>query len=313
MELVRGRHNLRARHRGCAATIGNFDGVHLGHQAVIAQLAERARSLGVPSCVVTFEPHPREFFAPDRAPARLSRLRDKAAAIERLGVDRLLVLRCDAALTGQTPEAFIDSILLDGLGVRHLVVGDDFRFGRKRAGDFSTLAAAGAEHGFGVEAATTHVLDGERVSSTRVRSALAAGDLDGAARLLGGRYTMRGRVVHGEKLGRDLGFPTANIPLDGHPLPLTGVFAVLAWTVGGRPLPGVANLGWRPTVQGKRPLLEVHAFDFEGDLYGEHLTVELVERLRPEERFDSLDAMIERMHDDVRHARAALQRRNLAG
>ena len=311
MELVRGRHNLRARHRGCAATIGNFDGVHLGHQAVIAQLAERAQALGVPSCVITFEPHPREFFHPERAPARLSRLRDKVAAIERLGVDRLLVLRCDAALTQQTPGAFIDDLLVDGLGVRHLVVGDDFRFGRKRAGDFSTLASAGADHGFGVEAATTHVLDGARVSSTRVRTALAAGDLDGAARLLGGRYTMRGRVVHGEKLGRNLGFPTANIPLDGHPLPLTGVLAVLAWTAGGRALSGVANLGWRPTVQGRRPLLEVHAFDFEGDLYGEHLTVELLERLRPEERFDSLDAMIERMHDDVHRARAVLARRNL--
>ncbi len=309
MELIRGRHNLRPRHRGCVATIGNFDGVHLGHSAVIAQLTARARALGLPSCVVTFEPHPREFFDPGNAPARLSRLRDKAAAIAQLGVDRLLVLRCDARLTGLEPDAFIDSILVAGLGVAHLVVGDDFRFGRKRAGDFATLTAAGGQHGFSVEEAATHALDGERVSSTRVRDALAAGDLDGAARLLGGSYTMRGRVRHGEKLGRDLGYPTANIALDGYPLPLTGVLAVLASRAGGERLPGVANLGWRPTVAGRRPLLEVHALDFDGDLYGDHLAVELLEKLRPEERFDSLDALTERMHDDARRARASLAQR----
>ncbi|MFW5969744.1 MAG: bifunctional riboflavin kinase/FAD synthetase [Halofilum sp. (in: g-proteobacteria)] len=311
MELVRGRHNLRPRHRGCAVTIGNFDGVHLGHQAVIEQLMARARALGVPGCVVTFEPHPREFFDPAHAPARLSRLRDKLAAIDRLGVDRVLVLRCDRTLTDLSPEAFIDELLIAGLDVRHLVVGDDFRFGHRRAGDFSTLAVAGERHGFGVEAATTYVIGGERVSSTRVREALAAGDLDAAAELLGGRYTMRGRVVHGQKLGRDLGYPTANIPLDGYPLPLTGVIAVLACTADGRRLPGVANLGWRPTVAGTRPLLEVYAFDFSGDLYGQHLAVELVELLRPEEHFESLDILVERMHDDARRARAVLQRRGI--
>ncbi|WP_070990133.1 bifunctional riboflavin kinase/FAD synthetase [Halofilum ochraceum] len=311
MELVRGRHNLRPRHRGCAVTIGNFDGVHLGHQAVIEQLMARARALGVPGCVVTFEPHPREFFDPQRAPARLSRLRDKLAAIERLGVDRVLVLRCDRALTDLSPEAFIDDLLISGLDVRHLVIGDDFRFGHRRAGDFSTLAAAGERFGFGVEAAATYELDGARVSSTRVREALAAGDLDAAAQLLGGPYTMRGRVVHGQKLGRDLGYPTANIPLDGYPLPLTGVIAVLACTPDGRRLPGVANLGWRPTVAGTRPLLEVYAFDFSGDLYGQHLAVELVERLRPEEHFESLDQLIECMHDDARRAREILQQRGI--
>lgn len=306
MELVRGRHNLRPRHRGCAATVGNFDGVHLGHRALIGQLVERARALGVPACVVTFEPHPREFFAPERAPARLSRLRDKAAAIAALGADRLLVLRFDRALTAQEPEAFIDELLLAGLGARHVVVGDDFRFGRARRGDFALLAETGARRGFGVEQATSREVGGARVSSTRVRAALADGDLDEAARLLGGPYTMRGRVVHGDKLGRDLGYPTANIPLEGHPLPMTGVFAVLACDEHGRRLPGVANLGWRPTVAGKRPQLEVHAFDFDGDLYGAHLTVELHARLRPEERFDSLNLMVERMHEDARAARALL-------
>lgn len=309
MELVRGQHNLRPRHRGCVATIGNFDGLHLGHRAVIAQLTERAQALQAPACVVTFEPHPRELFDPANAPARLSRLRDKITGLQALGVERVLLLRCDHALTGLSPDAFIDSILCAGLGVRHLVVGDDFRFGRRRAGDFATLEAAGAARGFGVEAATTYALDGERVSSTRVRGALAGGDLDAAARLLGGPYTLRGRVRHGEALGRRLGYPTANIALDERPLPLTGVLAVVASTACGRRLPGVANLGRRPTVEGRLPLLEVHAFDFDGDLYGAHLAVELHERLRPEERFDSLEAMTERMHDDARRARASLARR----
>lgn len=303
MELVRGRHNLRSRHRGCALTIGNFDGTHLGHQAVIAQLRERAAELGVPACVVTFEPHPREFFDPERAPARLSRLRDKVDALAALGVDRVLVLRFDAALAALEPQAFIDELLIDQLGVRHVVVGDDFRFGRGRRGDRDLLAHAGRETGFGVEAAATCVLDGERVSSTRVRDALAAGDLDRAARLLGGPYTIRGRVIHGEKLGRDLGYPTANIALDRYRLPLTGVLAVVAWDASGRRLPGVANLGWRPTVGGTRPLLEVHVFDFDRDLYGSHLRVELHARLRAEERFDSVAAMTKRMHEDARQAR----------
>ena len=309
MELVRGRHNLRPRHRGSAVTVGNFDGVHLGHQAVLRQLAERARAVGEPSTVVTFEPHPREFFDPDNAPARLSRLRDKAAAIAALGVDRLLILRFDAELTRQEPEAFVDELLLEGLGARHVVVGDDFRFGRKRRGDFALLSQAGRQQGFGVEEAATYMLDGERVSSTRVRAALAQGDLDAATRLLGGPYTIRGRVIHGEKLGRDLGFPTANLALEGYRLPTTGIFAVVACDERGRRYPGVANLGWRPTVRGKRPLLEVHAFDFAGDLYGAHLTVELLARLRPEERFDSLDALVERMHVDARQAREYLAAR----
>lgn len=312
VELVRGRHNLRPRHRGCAVTIGNFDGVHLGHQAVIAQLGRRAAALGVPACVVTFEPHPRELLDPAHAPARLSRLRDKAAAIARLGSDRLVVLRFDRALAAQEPEAFIDDLLVAGLGARHVLVGDDFRFGHRRRGDFALLARAGDERGFGVEAAATHALDGERVSSTRVRHALAAGELDEAARLLGGPYTIRGRVIRGEALGRRLGYPTANIAVDRHALPLTGVFAVVACDGRGRRLPGVASLGWRPTVGGTRPLLEVHALDFDGDLYGAHLAVELLVHLRAEERFESLDALVERMHEDTRAARACLAARGQA-
>lgn len=312
MELIRGRHNLRPRHHGCAITIGNFDGVHLGHQAVIGQLVERARDLGVPACVVTFEPHPREYFTPDQAPARLSRLRDKAAALSALGVDRLLILRFDRHLVTQAPEAFVNELLCDGLGARHIVVGDDFRFGRRRAGDFALLEAMAAEHGYSLERATTHALDGDRVSSTRVRAALAAGDMNAAARLLGGPYTMRGRVVHGQKLGRELGYPTANLPLAGREIPVSGVFAVIAWHEDGRRLPGVASLGWRPTVEGKVPLLEVHAFDFSGDLYGAHLTVVLLERLRPEVRFDSLDELTTQMHRDADAARRVLAEQDAA-
>ncbi len=314
MELIRGRHNLRARHRGCAVTIGNFDGVHLGHRAVIEQVAARGRALGVPACVITFEAHPREYFNRDAAPPRLSRVRDKADAIAALGVERLLVLRFDRNLAEQEPETFVDRILVDGLGVQHVAVGDDFRFGRRRRGDIDLLHTLAPARGFDVEAAATHMVGGERVSSTRVRAALAAGDMATAAELLGGPYTVRGRVVHGDKLGRDLGYPTANIALDGFRLPTTGVFSVLACDASGRRLPGVANLGWRPTIQGERALLEVHAFDFDGDLYGAHLRVQLLERLRGEERFESLDALVERMHLDAEAARADLAARGaLAG
>lgn len=306
MELVRGRHNLRSRHRGCALTIGNFDGVHLGHQGVLRQLRARAAERALPSCVVTFEPHPREFFSPEQAPARLSRLRDKHEVLAALGVERLLLLRFDARLAGLEPQAFIDELLVAGLGAHHVVVGDDFRFGRGRRGDHAWLQRAGPGGGFTVEAATTCELDGERVSSTRVRRALADGDLEYAVRLLDGPYTIRGRVIRGEQLGRRLGYPTANIALDRYRLPLTGIFAVLAWDACGRRFPGVANLGWRPTVGGTRPLLEVHAFDFDGDLYGAHLRVQLLARLRPEQRFDSLAALTERMHEDARAARAVL-------
>lgn len=312
MELIRGRHNIQRRHHGCAATIGNFDGVHLGHQTLIAQLVERARGLALPACVVTFEPHPREFLVPEQAPARLSRLRDKVAALDALAVERMLVLRFDHRLVRQPPEAFVDDLLCAGLGVGHVVVGDDFRFGRRRSGDFAMLERMGAARGFGVERAATCELDGERVSSTRVREALAAGDMAAAERLLGGPYTMRGRVIHGRNLGRDLGYPTANIPLAGHRVPVTGVFAVVAWRADGRALPGVASLGWRPTVEGTVPLLEVHAFDFCGDLYGDHLTVALLERLRPEVRFDSLDELTAQMHRDADAARRALDERGPA-
>lgn len=304
MELIRGQHTIRPRHHGCVATIGNFDGVHLGHQAILRQVAGHAVALGLPTLVITFEPQPQEFFAPAAAPPRLTRLRDKLAALERAGVERVLCLRFDRRLASQSAESFIREVLVAGLGLRHLVVGDDFRFGQGRRGDFAMLEAAGREHGFQVERTHTHLLDGERVSSTRVREALAQGDLALAARLLGRPYAISGRVTHGDKLGRTIGFPTANIHLRRRPAPLAGVFVVRAHGLGVPPLPGMANVGRRPTVDGGSDRLEMHLFDYQGDLYGRHPRVEFLERLRPERRFESLAALGEQIRQDARAARA---------
>ncbi|HHQ41733.1 MAG TPA: bifunctional riboflavin kinase/FAD synthetase [Chromatiales bacterium] len=304
MELIRGLHNLRPRHRGCVATIGNFDGVHLGHQAVLGQLAEKAEQLGLPTTVVTFEPHPQEWFFPDRAPPRLTRLREKLTALRRYSVDRVLVLRFDARLAAMEAAAFVERILVDGLGVRHLVVGDDFRFGRNRAGDFAFLRAMGARHGFDVVAMHSFRIDGARVSSTRIREALAAGDMDTAEKLLGRPYRMCGRVAHGDRRGRDIGFPTANLHLHRRASPVLGVFAVEVFGVPGEPVPGVANVGVRPTVDGTRALLEVHLLDFEGDLYGRYVQVDFLHKLRDERRFASFEALRAQIRRDVEAARA---------
>lgn len=306
MQLIRGIHNLRPHHNGCVATIGNFDGVHLGHQAVLGQLAEKADELGLPLVVVTFEPQPQEYFCPDAAPPRLTRLREKLQALRRYAVDRVLVLRFDANFAGQAPQAFIDRVLVDGLGVRYLVIGDDFRFGKKRAGDFDMLCTAGRQHDFEVVNMHTFSLDSERVSSTRVRTALAEGDLNAAEKLLGRPYRMSGRVAHGDKLGRTIGFPTANIHLHRKATPLRGVFAVELYGIHGEPLPGVANLGTRPTAGGLRTLLEVHLFDFERDIYGAHVHVEFLQKLRDEQRFDSFDALKQQIQHDAAQARVFL-------
>ncbi|MEK7840961.1 MAG: bifunctional riboflavin kinase/FAD synthetase, partial [Pseudomonadota bacterium] len=223
MEVVRGLHNLRPRHRGCVATLGNFDGVHLGHQVVIGQLAEKAQELRLPTLAMIFEPQPLEYFRPPPVPARLTRLREKLMALRRYSVDRVLIVRFDQTFAAMTAEDFIAHVLVEKLGVRYLVVGDDFRFGRERRGDFAMLAAAGQRHGFPVVNVHTYAVDGERVSSTRVRDRLAAGDLAGAERLLGRPYRMSGRVAHGDKLGRRLGIPTANIHLHRRETPIRGV------------------------------------------------------------------------------------------
>ncbi|MGE5242157.1 MAG: bifunctional riboflavin kinase/FAD synthetase [Bacteroidota bacterium] len=304
MELIRGWHNLRPQHRGCVATIGNFDGVHLGHQAVIGQLAEKAQELGLPTQVILFEPQPQEFFHPDAAVPRLTRLREKLQALRRFSVDRVLCLRFDSRFAAMEPEEFIRRILIDGLGVRYLVVGDDFRFGHKRRGDFDMLAAAGAKHGFQVVNMHTVTIDAERVSSTRIRATLAAGDLATAEKLLGRPYRMCGRVAHGDKLGRTLGFPTANIHLHRKATPITGIFAVEVFGLRIEPVPGAANVGTRPTVGGTRTLLEVHLLDFHEDIYGEQVQVNFLRKFRDEKRFDSLDELRRWITRDVEDVRA---------
>jgi riboflavin kinase/FMN adenylyltransferase len=306
MELIRGIHNLRECHRGCVATIGNYDGVHRGHQHMIAAVRAKATELGVPAVVVTFEPTPREFFEGPAAPSRLTRLREKLEALALYGVDRVVVLRFDRRMQGMGADEFVDRLLVRGLGVRHMVVGHDFHFARRREGNIETLRAAGATHGFTVEEVDQFLLEGERVSSSLVREALNQGDLDRATRLLGRPYRMAGRVRLGKKLGRTLGFPTANLALQRKVVPLWGIFAVRVSGAGLVDHPAVSSLGTRPTVNGTDPLLEVHLFDFDGSLYGQYLDVDFVARLRDEHKFESLDALVEQMHRDAAAARTVL-------
>jgi riboflavin kinase/FMN adenylyltransferase len=306
MELIRGIHNLRERHRGCVATIGNYDGVHRGHQHMIAALRAKATELGVPAVVVTFEPTPREFFEGPSAPSRLTRLREKLEALALYGVDRVVALRFDRRMQGMGAADFVERLLVRGLGVRHMVVGHDFHFARRREGTIETLRAAGVAHGFTVEEVGQCLLDGERVSSSLVREALNRGDLARAMSLLGRPYRMAGRVRLGRKLGRQLGFPTANLALQRKVVPLWGIFAVRASGAGLVDHPAVASLGTRPTVNGTDPLLEVHLFDFDGSLYGQYLDVDFVARLRDEQKFESLEALVAQMHRDAAAARAVL-------
>ena len=303
MEIIRGFYNLRPRHRGCVATIGNFDGVHLGHQAVLGQLAERAGEMNLPTAVVTFEPQPREFFTHGATPPRLTRFREKVQALRRFSVERVVCLRFNQALATLPAAEFIQRLLVDGLAVRYLVVGDDFHFGKGRGGDFGMLQEAGARHGFQVAAMHSFSIDGERVSSTRIRTALAAGDFKGAEKLLGRPYRMFGRVAHGDRRGRLLGFPTANIHLHRKSSPLNGVYAVEVFGLKREPLAGVANVGTRPTVGGLRSQLEVHLLDFSDNIYGRYLHVDFLHKLRDERRFESLDALKSQISEDAREAR----------
>lgn len=303
MRVIRGLHNLREEHRGCVATIGNFDGVHRGHQAILDQCREQAAVLGLPVTVVVFEPQPREFFAGDQAPPRLTRLREKVRLLVEAGVERILCLPFNDALRSLTAEEFIDRVLIDGLGVRHLVVGDDFRFGCDRRGDFHLLTEVGERRGFSVEHTRTFTLDDERVSSSRVRTLLASGNFTGAARMLGRPYRLGGRVVPDQQLGRTIGVPTANLPQPPRPLALQGVYAVVGELPDGRRLRGVGNIGWRPTLGSQRPVLEVHLFDFDGDLYGQRLTVFPCAKLRGEVKFADFDALKHQIGTDLQRAR----------
>lgn len=295
---------LSPRRQRHALTVGNFDGVHRGHAAMLARVVAQARALGVPGCVLTFEPHPREFFSPAAAPSRLTRLREKLERFAQAGIERTHVARFDARLAGLAPERFIDDVLVAGLGAAWLLVGRDFRFGAKRAGDFALLERAAARHGFALEAMPDIAEGGERVSSSAVRAALASGDLRRAELLLGRRYTMSGRVVHGDGLGRPLGFPTANIVLRRR-TPMTGIFVVEAELEETQSrLRGAASIGTRPTIrEHAQPLLEVHLLDFEGVLYGKHLRVTFLEKLRAEQKFDGLEALRAAIAADVAQAR----------
>jgi len=301
VQLFRGLPDSADRHRPIALTIGNFDGVHRGHQAMLARLSEAAEDLALPSAVLTFDPHPREFFSPGAAPPRLSTLRSKLEQFAALGIAEVHVARFNAALAALPAERFIEDVLMHRLGTRWALVGDDFRFGRGRSGDLALLRRAAKT--FSVEAMPTVVVDGERASSTAIRAALAAGELDHAARLLGRPYAIGGKVVHGDKLGRSLGFPTANIVLR-HPPPLTGVFAVRVHGLGAVPRAGAASLGVRPTVKaGAKPLLEVFVFDFDEAVYGRRIVVEFLRKLRDEERYADLDTLTRQIHADVAQAR----------
>jgi riboflavin kinase / FMN adenylyltransferase len=284
-----------------ALTVGNFDGVHRGHQAMLTRLTEAAEDLDLPSAVLTFDPHPREFFARDSAPPRLSSIRGKLDQFLAAGVARVYVARFNAELAAMSAGDFIERVLVRRLGIRWVLVGDDFRFGRGRTGDLALLRSAART--FSVEAMRTVAIDTERVSSTAVRTALAAGELEHAAKLLGHPYAISGRVAHGDKLGASLGFPTANIVLRNKPA-LSGVFAVRVHGLGASPRMGVASLGVRPTVKtGARPLLEVFVFDFNEPIYGRRVNVEFLHKLRDEERYPDLETLTRQIQADVAQAR----------
>ena len=308
MEFIRGLYNLSPGQRGCVATIGNFDGVHRGHQAVLGQLRQQAATMRLPATLITFEPLPREFFTPQSAPPRLTRLREKLLAMQQYGIERVICLRFDRRLAGLAPEVFIREILVDSMGVKYLVVGDDFRFGEHRAGNFATLQAAGAHYGFEVARMHSFIVGNGRVSSTRIREALVHGDMLTASLLLGRPYAMSGRVAHGDKRGRTIGFPTANVYLHRASSPVAGVFAVELEGIADTPVAGVANVGSRPTVDGTRSLLEVHLFDFNADIYGKYVQVSFLKKLREERRFASFDALREQIHVDARQARDFFRR-----
>ncbi|MEC5317473.1 bifunctional riboflavin kinase/FAD synthetase [Brenneria populi subsp. brevivirga] len=304
MQLIRGIHNLRARHYGCVLTIGNFDGVHRGHQMLLERLKREGQSRGLPVMVMIFEPQPQELFAAERAPARLASLRDKVNYLRKAGVDYLLCVRFDARFAANSAQTFISTLLVEKLGVRFLVVGDDFRFGAGRQGDFLLLQRAGADAGFEVISTDSFCNDGRRVSSTAVREALMRDDLALAENLLGHPYTISGRVIHGNALGRTIGFPTANLPLRRQVSPVNGVYAVSVYGLGDEPAPGVANIGSRPTVTGdQRQQLEVHLLDRTMNLYGRHIEVALRKKIRNERRFASLEALKQQIADDVVTAR----------
>ncbi len=304
-EFIYGLHQHPAFTAGSVVTIGAFDGVHLGHQAILRRLIDVGERLQLPTVVVIFEPQPQEYFARERCPARLMRLREKVTALRHCGVDYVVCLKFNSELRSLTADQFIERVLIDQLAVKHLEIGDDFRFGCDRQGDFTKLTAAGAQWGFVVCDSKTLSVAGERVSSTRIRALLERDQLDQAAHLLSGPYSVSGRVVHGRQLGRSVGVPTANVALGRFRSPVQGVYAVRASLEGSTgEWMGVANVGVKPTVTGDgKPLLEVHLFDFKQDIYGQHLTVKFCAKLRKEQKFESVDALVIQLRADISAAR----------
>jgi riboflavin kinase/FMN adenylyltransferase len=305
MQLVRGIHNIRPQDHGCVLTIGNFDGVHLGHQQVIKALVSKAKALNCVAAVLVFEPQPQELFSPDTAPARLCRLRDKYNLLAQLGVQRLICVNFTIKFSQQSAHYFIEHLLVEKLGIKHLIVGDDFHFGKNRQGNFPMLCQAGQKLGFAVSDTASYKMADCRISSTAIRQALEHDELASAKQMLGREYSIIGRVFHGDKRGRQLGFPTANVLLKRRVSPLSGVFAVMVNTNTGQ-FKGVANVGARPTVAGVRQQLEVHLFDFDQGLYGQCIEVIIKKKLRPVIKFDSLEALTKQIKKDSEQAKQAL-------
>ena len=291
---------------GSAVTIGAFDGIHLGHQRLLARVQEEARLRSVPSVVMSFEPTPKEFFSSERPPARLMRFRKKFEALRDLGIDIFFCPRFDERMKGISADAFIRTLLVHTLNTRFLEVGDDFRFASRRSGDIDMLQRVSGTLGYTVEASDSVVVGGERASSTSVRDALWTGDLDRATTMLGRPYRMSGRVVAGQRLGRRLGYPTANVDLRRKQSPVMGIFAVRVKGIGDAPLDGVASVGTRPTFDGSVPLLEVHIFDFDEDIYGRYIHVDVIGRIRDELKFDDAEQLIAQMDSDSKAARSIL-------
>ena len=305
MELIRGLHNLRPRHHGCVATIGAFDGVHLGHQVVIRHLLEKSVELGLPSVIIVFEPLPREYFSPVQAPARIMSFWEKCRAMEALGVDRLLRIRFNEQFRGMSAQSFVDDIFVAALGVRYVVLGDDFRFGADRQGDIEFIQQQGRRYGYEAGPTPTYSVADDRVSSTRIREALERADFDSAEALLGRPYSISGRVIYGRQLGRTIGTPTANLELRRLRAPLSGVYVVEVSGGGLDKVAGVANVGVRPTVDDSiKANLEVHLLDREIELYGQHIEVTFRHKLRDEKKFDSVEELQENIARDIANTRS---------
>ena len=306
MEVIRGLHNIKDAHFGSVITIGNFDGVHRGHQTIIQHLKARANQLQLPCTVMTFDPHPEEFFSRAHYGTRLTPFREKLDLLKQYGVDRVVSVHFDQKFADLTADQFIENILVKGLGCKHIIIGDDFRFGKGRQGDFNHLVEAGKRLGFEVESTPTFTVEDERVSSTRIREALQLSKLSLAEELLGHPYIISGVVQHGDKRGRSIGFPTANIRLKQQIAPPNGVYAVKILGLD-KEYDGVANIGQRPTVDGSKYLLEVHIFDFDQDIYRKKLKFHLIEFIRPEQKFESLEALTTQIHKDCETAKNILK------